>query len=350
MLGADPSGEPSLTYSWSATTLLNGATPPTFLVNGSNAAKNITAIFSTAGTYGFTVTIMDTAGLTATSSVSVTVNQTLTTISLAGQPLAATAFDQFGNALALANQPVFDAGSDTITSPLALASNVTICPAADSQSTICGGISGTGMLTINGPGGTVVLTNMNTYSGGTQVSAGTLVVSGASAIAADTSLMIGAGGAFIFDPSNTAGPDDTAAATTAAAVAAVAAAANVAALPVSGTTSAAPATIVVPTASASLSASADDSSLRSSASVATPPVAAPRQASLRGSQTNSVQGPRATLQDKRIGLVLGPNSPTIAADLAWLQAAASSSDSSDLRLKKDAAIQALDAVFAQYGQ
>ncbi len=41
---------------------------------------------------------------------------------------------------------------------------------------------------------------------------------------------------------------------------------------------------------------------------------------------------------------------TIARDLAWLGRAASASDSSDPRHKKNVAIQALDAMFAQYGR
>ena len=50
--------------------------------NGSNAAKNTTATFSKAGNYTFQVTITDPGGLTATSSVSVTVNQTLTSVAV----------------------------------------------------------------------------------------------------------------------------------------------------------------------------------------------------------------------------------------------------------------------------
>ena len=84
--------------------------------NDTNAAKNTTATFSAAGTYGFTVTITDPGDLTATSSVNVTVNQTLTTIAVS-PPATSTstrrppsssrprAIDQFGNALA--SQPTF---------------------------------------------------------------------------------------------------------------------------------------------------------------------------------------------------------------------------------------------------
>ena len=94
-----------------------------FSVNGTNAAKNDTVTFSEAGVYGISVTIVD-GGLSVTSSVKVTVAQTLTSISLysgdqkalvnpntplkvtgTSQTLTAMALDQFGNALAI--QPSF---------------------------------------------------------------------------------------------------------------------------------------------------------------------------------------------------------------------------------------------------
>src|SRR5207249_4155505 len=77
VLGADDTGESSLTYTWALLSGPPGAPNPTFSANGSNAAKNSTATFSQAGTYTFQVTLTDPAGLTATSSVTVSVNQTL---------------------------------------------------------------------------------------------------------------------------------------------------------------------------------------------------------------------------------------------------------------------------------
>ena len=86
-------GNGSLTYSWSATSLPPGAAAPVFNdINDSPQAP--TATFSMAGTYILTATITDITGLSTTSSVSVTVNQTLTIITAGGQPLAATALDQ----------------------------------------------------------------------------------------------------------------------------------------------------------------------------------------------------------------------------------------------------------------
>ena len=109
-LGADiAAGEQSLTYTWLATGVPAGAAPPLLGAdNGTNAAQNITAVFSQAGDYTFQVTIADPFGLSTTSSVDVAVNQTLTSIVLspASATLAAgsaqftgVASDQFGNAL-----------------------------------------------------------------------------------------------------------------------------------------------------------------------------------------------------------------------------------------------------------
>jgi len=113
VLGADSAGEGTLTYSWGTT-----GTPPagvSFSANGTNAAKNTTATFSRAGVYTFQVTIRDAGGLSVTSSVSVTVNQTLTSIAVTPasvslsnggtQQFSATGRDQFG--VNLATAPAF---------------------------------------------------------------------------------------------------------------------------------------------------------------------------------------------------------------------------------------------------
>jgi len=113
VLGADDGGEGNLSYSWGITAAPNGATPQ-FSINGTNAAKNVTVTFNEAGSYTFTVTISD-GTLSTTSSVSLTVSQTLTSIVLTppgksmnlngSQQFAATGKDQFGTALAA--QPTF---------------------------------------------------------------------------------------------------------------------------------------------------------------------------------------------------------------------------------------------------
>jgi hypothetical protein len=115
VLGADDTGESSLAYTWSVTGGPAGAPSPTFSANCTNAAKNTTATFYQAGSYTILVTITDPGGLTATSSTTVTVNQTLTSIAVSpaaptvpdggSQQFTATALDQFGKALA--TQPGF---------------------------------------------------------------------------------------------------------------------------------------------------------------------------------------------------------------------------------------------------
>ena len=126
VLGGDDGGEANLKYTWAATTLPAGASAPTFSVNGTNTAKQTMATFSKAGTYGFTVTIADAGGLTTTSNVNAMVNQTLTSIAVSPasvavnvgstQQFAATAKDQFGNALATQPSFTWAAAAGTITS------------------------------------------------------------------------------------------------------------------------------------------------------------------------------------------------------------------------------------------
>ncbi len=109
VLGADSDGggESNLTYTWATI-----GTPPAavgFSASGTNAAKNTTATFTKAGNYSFLVTITDQGGLSTTSSVNLTMNQTLTGVAVsptsasitagATQQFTATAYDQFGAAI-----------------------------------------------------------------------------------------------------------------------------------------------------------------------------------------------------------------------------------------------------------
>ena len=162
VLGATPAGESTLTYTWAVTTIPTGAAAPTFSVNGTNAAKATTATFSSAGAYGFTVTVTDALGQSVTSAVTVTVNPTLTSITLA--PTTAglsdaqtaqftpTAKDQFG--AALATQPTFtwtvDAGGvGTVSATGLYAAPATGSGSATVRAT-SGTVSGTAAVTVTG--------------------------------------------------------------------------------------------------------------------------------------------------------------------------------------------------------
>jgi hypothetical protein len=68
VLANDDSGEPNLTYTWSK---LSGPAVVNFGVNGTNAAKNTAATFSSPGTYTLRVTIADPQGATTTSDITV---------------------------------------------------------------------------------------------------------------------------------------------------------------------------------------------------------------------------------------------------------------------------------------
>jgi hypothetical protein len=107
VLGADDGGEANLTYTWSYT----GPATVLFGTNATNAAKSTVATFTQAGAYTFSVLVKDVQGLTTTSSVNVTVNQTLTSITVtpatstvntnATAQFGATGFDQFNTAMVI---------------------------------------------------------------------------------------------------------------------------------------------------------------------------------------------------------------------------------------------------------
>lgn len=68
---------------------------------------------------------------------------------------------------------------------------------------LSGGLSGSGGLNLSG--GRLVLSGSDTYTGGTTIDAGTLQVTTSDALPDASSLVVGAGGTFIFDPTVVAG-------------------------------------------------------------------------------------------------------------------------------------------------
>src|SRR5262249_2709215 len=112
-VATDPNGVGGLIYTWS---LVSGPAGVTFgSNNNTTSGNNVTANFSKAGSYTFQVTVTDSYGVTSSQTVTVSVVQTLTRVTVSPStaniqlngtvPFKATAFDQFGNPLTV--QPIF---------------------------------------------------------------------------------------------------------------------------------------------------------------------------------------------------------------------------------------------------
>lgn len=159
---SDDAGEAALTYTWSGS-------PGTvsFSPNGTNAAKSSTATFTAAGTYTLTVTARDAGALTGTRTVSVTVQQTPTTLSVSPAvasvatggtaTLNATVRNQFNAAIAGPTVTwAVIAGGGSVN-----ASGVYTAPASTGTASVratSGALSATATLTIT-TGSTTVVSN-----------------------------------------------------------------------------------------------------------------------------------------------------------------------------------------------
>ena len=150
--GIEGGSQAGLSYAWTATSIPNGAAAPTFSVNNSTTANDTTATFSAAGTYVFLASITDQEGLTAISSVTVIVNQTVTAIALAPNPVTLNVGT---------TQQFTIVASDQFNNPF-----VILPPYTATWATTIGTINKTGMLTApNAPGsGTVTVSNVQ-FSG-----------------------------------------------------------------------------------------------------------------------------------------------------------------------------------------
>ncbi|MHB1423796.1 MAG: S53 family peptidase [Gemmataceae bacterium] len=148
VLGGDDYNASALIYTWSVVAEPYGAEAPTFSVNASNAAQNTLVAFHAAGNYTFQATITNIYGLSVTSTVNVTVNQTPSSISLtpAGGSLndnsslqfSAAALDQFGQPMSI--QPSWNwslggggalNGSGLFTAPAAGSGTATVYVSGD---------------------------------------------------------------------------------------------------------------------------------------------------------------------------------------------------------------------------
>ena len=91
------------------------------------------------------------------------------------------------------------------TSGVSIGGNATLVFNLSGSATFSPVISGSGNLTQTG-GGTLILSGTDTYTGGTNVEAGRLIATSNAALPDGSSLTVGAGGVFIFDPSQAGSP------------------------------------------------------------------------------------------------------------------------------------------------
>jgi autotransporter-associated beta strand protein len=160
VLGADDGGESNITYTWATTD--PSPAPVIFSANGTNSAKSTSATFTAPGTYSFVVTAVDAIGLEATSSLTVTVSQTVKAIvvspatptlsSHATQQFTAVGSDQFGDSMSLSGF-AWSASSGSIDS-----SGLFAAPYASASILVTawsGSVAGTAVVTVNNAAPTV---------------------------------------------------------------------------------------------------------------------------------------------------------------------------------------------------
>jgi hypothetical protein len=173
----DPAGSSSLTYTWST----SGSSPPgvIFSDNGTSAAETTEATFAQSGSYTFQVVATDPSGRSATSDVSLTVDQTITSIAVSpssatvpagGSKLfTAQAFDQFGGLLS--PQPSFVWSVSSGVGSINAANGLYAAPAEGGSGGVeasSGGVGGTAGVSITPPGlrATVQYANTDDWKSG----------------------------------------------------------------------------------------------------------------------------------------------------------------------------------------
>ena len=164
--------------------------------DGANHGVPGTSLSRTADTATF-------SGSGSVTSITLDVNPALAALSFSG-----TNYTLSGGSLTLAGPAsvAVSGGTQTIASAIVLANSASFGPQTGTQLTLSGDIGETTpnqTLALTG-GGTLVLTGTaNTYTGGTYAEQGTLYVQNSGALYDGSSLIVGAGGTFIFDPTMT---------------------------------------------------------------------------------------------------------------------------------------------------
>ncbi len=199
--------------------------------------------------------------------------------------------------------------------------------------------------------GTVLLTGANGYAGPTLVKAGTLIAGNASALPQGTNLTIGAGGVFIFDPSQGGGPAAGLAASAAASVTSTpmvaASAAADAPLAASVVSTLSPA---IPATSAAVTTVYD--ALQQVSAVAAPSAmllrtdAAAKPASVSNVASDAVFASHRAALDPTVAPA---ENRQAARPWAWLAAMESSASSADPCQATESKVAALDKVLARFG-
>ncbi len=158
-VATDDGGPANLSYTWLATMVPVGAATPGYSVNSSNAASTTTVTFHKAGNYTFRITVLDMGGLSAVSTVNVTVDQTLSSVGVSPSPaglylnevqqFTAAVDDQFG--VPMPTQPSSFAWSATIGS-IGATTGLFQAPGAHAIGTVSaktGNITGTASVVVN---------------------------------------------------------------------------------------------------------------------------------------------------------------------------------------------------------
>lgn len=163
---ANCSGTPFLpnTYYW------NGAS------NSATPAAGGTGTWGTANNWRFG-TNTGTASTWADASAAVIAGTAGTVTVNANFTPTSTTFSTTGYTLTTGASAVTLAGTVALGT-----SAITLAPASAQSLTLSGAISGSGLITINGSGGTAVLSSVNTNTGGVTLTAGTLAINNASAL------------------------------------------------------------------------------------------------------------------------------------------------------------------------
>lgn len=165
----DDGGEPSLSYTWSFSGG-PGTLPVIFTENGTNAAKNSTVIFQSAGDFQLSVSVADAGSLAVSSSVNVRVLQTEDRLIVSPpstnvqygttRQFSASLLDQFGTPMA--DQPAsfgWSAGGGTINSTGLFSATAAGGPYVVTAAS--GAFFDTASVTVTPAPASVVLSNLN---------------------------------------------------------------------------------------------------------------------------------------------------------------------------------------------